>query len=133
MQNIFDGDNLIAKIQRANEISPGLSFLTDDSEYLQVGTWRYDSGKSLDNHFHNKVDRFSDLTCECVCVLEGRLEVRIYSQSKQLLSTEVLQRGDFAVFLRGGHGYTVLEDDTRILEVKNGPFVGVDADKTRFQ
>jgi len=33
------------------------------------------------------------------------------------------------VILRGYHGYEILEDDTRVLEVKNGPFTSVEADK----
>ena len=40
--------------------------------------------------------------------------------------------GDFAVLLAGGHGYEIQEDDTRIIETKNGPFLGVDLDKTGF-
>jgi hypothetical protein len=34
--------------------------------------------------------------------------------------------------MNGGHDYTILEDDTRILEIKNGPFLGREIDKTLF-
>ena len=30
------------------------------------------------------------------------------------------------------HGYTISEDDTTVLEIKNGPFLGADVDKTKF-
>ena len=44
----------------------------------------------------------------------------------------VLFEGDLAVFAYGGHGYVILEDDTQIIETKNGPFIDVDTDKTKF-
>ena len=40
--------------------------------------------------------------------------------------------GDLAVFVYGGHGYEILEDDTKIIEAKNGPFINVEKDKERF-
>ena len=43
-----------------------------------------------------------------------------------------VEKGDIAVFTNGGHGYKILADNTKILETKNGPFYGVQKDKTRF-
>jgi hypothetical protein len=37
------------------------------------------------------------------------------------------------VLLAGGHGYEILEDNTKILEVKNGPYLGASEDRKRIQ
>ena len=53
------------------------------------------------------------------------------TESTNLLLAE-LNEGDLAVFVYGGHGYEILEDDTKIIETKNGPFTGVENDKVKF-
>ena len=40
-----------------------------------------------------------------------------------------MYKGDLAVFAYGGHGYEILEDDTQIIEAKNGPYIDVKTDK----
>ena len=45
----------------------------------------------------------------------------------------MLNEGDLAIFAYGGHGYVILEDNTQIIETKNGPFVDVATDKTKFK
>ena len=36
------------------------------------------------------------------------------------------------MFAYGGHGYEILEDDTEVIEAKNGPFTDVNTDKVKF-
>ena len=50
----------------------------------------------------------------------------------EFLEEFTLLEGDLAVFVSGGHGYHILEDNTKIIETKNGPFTGVENDKVRF-
>ena len=42
-----------ASVYDINEINDGLSFFTDESSFIQVGTWKYEKGKILDAHYHN--------------------------------------------------------------------------------
>ena len=44
----------------------------------------------------------------------------------------ILKVNDLAVFAHGGHGYEILEDNTQIIEAKNGPFINAEVDKTKF-
>jgi len=37
------------------------------------------------------------------------------------------------ILLKGGHGYEILEDGTRVLEVKNGPYPGAEVDRRRLE
>ena len=110
----------------------GLQFLTEDHQFLQVGTWWYERGKTLDRHHHNIIERKSNLTQECVIIISGRMKVDIYDKKNSFVESFELFAGDLAIFEAGGHGYEILEDDTKIIETKNGPFMGIDLDKTRF-
>ena len=40
--------------------------------------------------------------------------------------------GDILILLTGGHGYEILTEGTQVLEVKNGPYVGAEADRRRL-
>ena len=42
-------------------------------------------------------------------------------------------QGEMLILLESAHGYTILEEDTTVLEIKNGPFMGVEKDKTKFR
>jgi hypothetical protein len=126
-----DNKTLVVLI-KPEDWSKGLDFITSDDQYLQVGTWWYDEGKVLDRHYHNILDRRSDLTQECVTIMHGSMLVKVYDYDQNYLSKFIMEQGDFALFLGGGHEYTILENDTRIIETKNGPFLGVQLDKTRF-
>lgn len=133
MREIIDKEGkILVIINRLDEWNAGLDFITNDKEFLQVGTWLYDKDKKLDRHHHNFVTRKSNLTQECVVVLTGKMLARVYDDSRCFLDEFVLNSGDFAVFLGGGHEYEIMEDATKIIETKNGPFLGVALDKTKF-
>ena len=133
MQKIMNQNKqVVAFYKKSCDWNEGLDFLTSDDQFLQVGTWFYNAGKKLDRHFHNIVSRQSDLTQECVVVIEGSMKVIVYNNDRSFLDEFTLFKGDFAVFLQGGHEYQILENNTKILETKNGPFLGVELDKTRF-
>ena len=125
-------NEILVILIKPDDWSKGLDFITSDDKYLQVGTWWYDKGKVLDRHHHDKANRSSDLTQECVSIMHGSMLVKVYDYDKNFLKKFTMDQGDFAVFLGGGHEYTILENDTRIIETKNGPFLGVEIDKTRF-
>ena len=129
---IYDGDKLIAIIKKYSDWKIGLDFVTADETFIQVGTWNYDRGKKLDRHEHNTVERKSNITQECVFVVNGSMDVDFYSKERAFLTKVRLEKFDYAVIFSGGHAYEILEDNTQVLETKNGPFPGVEIDKTRF-
>lgn len=130
--NYYIDDKVCCILHKASDWKEGLDFVTDENQFVQAGTWWYQSGKALDRHHHNRVPRQSDLTQETVIIMQGRLEVELYDFDNNFTEGFEMEAGDFAVFLCGGHGYNILDNDTKIIEVKNGPFVGVELDKTRF-
>ena len=60
------------------------------------------------------------------------MRVDIYDDLQKFVESFEINAGELALFEAGGHGYEILSDDTKIVETKNGPFMGLDKDKTRF-
>ena len=110
----------------------GLEAYSEDGDYVQVLSWNYAAGRLLQNHIHREVPRTATLTQEAVVVISGRVRTDIFDERRQLAAQVVVEPGECMVLLRGGHGYEILEDRTRIYEIKNGPFLGVEADKEKF-
>lgn len=132
MQMIKDGDEIITIIYREKDWKEGLNFITPDSTFLQAGSWHYPKGKKLASHIHKHYERTATLTHELVYVKQGSMKILLYDKNKNFKEDFILYTGDLAVLINGGHGYEILEDNTQIIEAKNGPFVDVDTDKEKF-
>ena len=128
---MHDG-KIISIIYRDDDWVEGLNFITPDDLFIQVGSWWYQRGKKLASHIHNKFNRTASRTQEMTYVKKGSMRVLLYDENQKYLQDFILYDGDLAVFANGGHGYEILEDDTKIIEAKNGPFVDVNTDKTKF-
>jgi hypothetical protein len=125
------GIRLAVKLE-ADDFTDGLSFFTKDEEFIQVGSWRYGSGRNLAAHNHNVVPRTFDRTQEVIVVLRGRVRASIYNEEDVLAGHLVAGQGQVLILCAGGHGYEILEDDTLIIEVKNGPYPGAAVDRRRL-
>jgi hypothetical protein len=133
MEIIKDQDKeIIAIIYRDEDWQKGLNFITPDNLFIQVGSWWYDKGTNLDAHKHIKNKREAEITQEMVYVKDGSMRVDLYSDDKSFIKSFNLYKGDLSVLVSGGHGYEILENNTQIIESKNGPFINVDKDKKKF-
>lgn len=120
---------VLAKKIPISEWEEGLRFFSEEQDFIQVGTWNYNTGETLGPHIHNEVPRTVTYTCEVLFVYSGMVMASIYDRDEQLVERVALREGDTLVLLDGGHGYEVLEDGTRVLEVKNGLYFGADIDR----
>ena len=132
MYEIKVDGGVVARHIKPDDIKPGLNFFSEDNEFIQVGAWNYDSSKELLSHIHNEVDRIVSRTCETLYVVSGSLEAYIYDLSENMIDRFVVKAGEILVLLECGHGYKILEDDTKVLEIKNGPYLGADVDRRRI-
>ena len=131
-EKVTDGELVLAIIIRNADWEDGLNFISSDDDYQQVGTWGYDKGKKLAAHIHLTAPREVSCTQEVVFVKDGRIRADIYTENEELLKSVELEKGDTIILLNGGHGYEILENNTRVLEVKNGPYVGAERDRKRL-
>ena len=130
---VMEGDVVLARrIPEAVAWRDSFQFFSPDDDYLQVGSWCYPEGKELLAHAHNEVLREVAWTQEVLYVRQGKLRARIYNSKSELVASWEVVSGDILVLLRGGHGYDILETDTQVLEIKNGPYVGAQRDRVRL-
>ena len=113
--------------------SKGLTFFSKDEDFLQVGVWGYDKGIKLQPHIHNEVKRDISRTQEVIFVKSGKVAASIFNEEGDFVERLELGAGDALILLKGGHGYEMLENDTRVLEVKNGPYPGAEIDRRRIE
>ncbi len=131
-EKIVDGDLTLAIVIRGDDWEEGLSFVSSDKDYQQVGIWGYGKGKELAAHIHLTEPRQALRTQEVVFVRDGRIKAKIYTEKREFLTSVELGSGDTIILLNGGHGYDILEDNTKVLEVKNGPYPGAEKDRERI-
>lgn len=118
---------LLALIIRC-EFSPvGVNFLTKEDNYLQVGVFEHDKGKMIKPHYHKEITRSINITQEVLHLEYGKIEAFFFSGSKEVAKS-VLFSGDTIILINGGHGFKVLED-TKMIEVKQGPYISPEKDK----
>ena len=106
-------------------------FLTPPEATLQVGYVVYQAGQEIARHVHLPVERHIVGTAEVLLVQRGACQVDVYAQDRRLVQSRELHQGDVLIALAGGHAFRLLED-TVLLEVKQGPFVGDAESKERF-
>jgi len=97
-------------------------------EILQVSALSLAKNKVVKSHMHKPVVRGTIGTQEAWIVISGSIRAEIFDTNKDKISENILMSGDCVVLYRGGHSMQVLEDDTVIYEIKNGPYLGAEND-----
>lgn len=133
MREIKKNGVVLARHITPQDIKPGLNFFSEDADFIQVGVWgHYEKGKELKAHIHNTVERTANRTCEALYVITGALEAVIYDMDEVPVEKLEVKQGEILVLLESGHGYFIKEDDTTVLEIKNGPYLGAESDRRRI-
>jgi quercetin dioxygenase-like cupin family protein len=125
----WNGKPLTYIIRR--EMDPSrTTFLTPPEFKQQVGYVVYPAGGEVPRHLHCDLERHLVGTSEVLIVLRGRCEMDVYNDQRELVATRELREGDLMLMVGGGHGFR-MQDDTVFLEVKQGPYTGLE-EKERF-
>jgi len=120
----------LAYIIRAGLNPKQTTFLTPPDFKFQVGFVVYPGGGEIGRHVHRSLKRHIVGTSEVLLVKKGRCQIDIYNEERELVATRELREGDVVLMVGGGHGFRILED-TVFLEIKQGPYIGLD-EKERF-
>lgn len=126
---IRDGETLLAIVVRSDATSRDkYNFLTDSNAPLQLGVNFYQGGQTIPAHTHLARELRITQIQEVLVIGHGAVRLRLYSEAKVQVSETQLSRGDVVLLITGGHGLDILED-TKIIEVKQGPYDGCVKDK----
>ena len=122
------GEELVVVIRRG-DFPEGLKFYTGEGKFVQVATWNHPKGNRSIPHAHKEAERTATKTQEVVYVKSGKLKAEIYDDEGNFIDSTEMGEGDIAIIFSGGHSFTTLTDNTQVLEVKNGPYLGEEKDK----
>ncbi len=101
----------------------GAKFITDHTEEFQIGIMERPAGHQVKPHRHPERSELIRNVSEFLYIQEGAAEVTVFDDQWAPLHKQKVAAGDFLVFFRGGHALTMLQE-TRLIEVKQGPFPG---------
>jgi len=124
LEHISSNNETLAYIIRAELMFPATTFVTPPEFQQQVGFIVYAAGSEIARHEHLPLERRIVGTSEVLIVRQGRCQIDIYDNRRDLVATRELHRGDIVLMVNGGHGFRLLED-TVLLEIKQGPYVGL--------
>jgi hypothetical protein len=124
------GDQPLTYIVRAGDLPTETTFVTPPEFKQQVGFVVYGRGGEIAPHVHRPLERHLVGTSEVLVLRKGRCLLDVYNDDHELVATRELQGGDTMLMVGGGHGFRMLED-TVFLEVKQGPYTGME-EKERF-
>lgn len=130
MENINSGGYPLCYLIRSSFLPYETTFLTPPELKQQVGYVVYPAGSEIQRHVHRSIQRHLVGTSEVLIVKKGHCLIDIYNDDKELVATRDLYEGDIMLMVGGGHGFRMVED-TVLLEIKQGPYLGVD-EKERF-
>lgn len=127
---LHDGKEL-AIIIKSDYHSEGIEFITAENYSQQLAYMHHPTGKSIDAHVHNHVERSVAYTQEILVIRKGKLRVDFYDENQEYIESKIIKNGDTILLISGGHGFKVLEE-VEMIEIKQGPYAG-EQDKTRFK
>ncbi len=120
---IKQGEVTIAMIVKSGYMPDRTEFLTPHTFTQQVGFITYPKGGETEPHVHKQQERIITDTSECLLVRKGRVEISFFGAGKEPLAIRDLLEGDVVLLVTGGHGLRYCED-TVLLEIKQGPYLG---------
>lgn len=108
------------------------NFLTDPKSSLQLGMNFYARGERIKAHYHLPRHIETMQVQEFLLIGAGRAALTLYDVDDQsAFKTLQLEAGDMVLLLLGGHGLEI-QEDTKIVEIKQGPYDGQVKDKVVF-
>jgi len=105
-------------------------FFVDEQQPLQVGVFVHPEKKKIELHKHNIFKRSINKTQEVIICRSGVISCKLYPDSRNEFTTILLQAGDILFLMDGWHEFLVVTD-CEFIEIKNGPYLGIE-DKTRI-
>jgi hypothetical protein len=123
VENIQADNKPIAIIVRNGFKQSGVNFFSPFEFSQQLGILVHPAGHEVKAHVHNVIARDVRVTQEVLHIIEGKVEITLFTENKKYITSRLLSKGDTVLLAFGGHGIKILEP-SKILEVKQGPYAG---------
>lgn len=127
-----DDGRLIAIVVRRNFNKEGVNFISREDFPLQLGISNYRKGDRIKPHLHIEKEISINKIQEVVHIESGKAIADLYDVTGERIRSIELSPGDTIFLIDGGHGFEMPED-TKIIELKQGPYSGKDKDKRMIE
>lgn len=131
IERIEHDGTLFALVVRANYESEGINFITSVDNSLQLAILTHKQDSKIKPHIHRNFPKTINEVQEVLHIEYGKIEAKFYESKGKKVGSTILNSGDTILLLSGGHGFDIIED-SKIIEVKQGPYQGVEEDKERL-
>jgi len=132
MKRVIRNNLTYALILSSSDFQPGVKFVSEPEWSLQVGLLEWPRAHALSAHVHLPHNPGQVQHQEFLFVVSGEMEVEFFDETGFRLQTEILGPGQALLQVRGGHGFRFLAE-TRLIEVKSGPYRGRENDKVTLE
>lgn len=122
-------EKIIASIIKLKDIGEYRTDISPESEYIQVSARSIKKGIKVPAHIHLPIDRRTDITQETWIIISGKIEFELFDLDNSFICLGIIEAGDSLTLYRGGHSLKIIEENTIMYEIKNGPYFGIDSDK----
>ena len=130
LEKVEVGGEILALIVRKSYDKPGYNFVSPIEFPLQLGVSIRKKGEHVQPHEHVPFKELYDIPAQEVLYIEsGKAEVALFHDKKKY-KTLMLGNGDM-ILLNCGHDVKFLKD-TKMIELKQGPYRGKDIEKEYF-
>ena len=127
---IVDNGQKLCYVIREKNQPQNTTFITPPEDKQQVGFIVYPKDSVIPRHTHRPLERHIIGMAEVVVVRSGHCQIEVYDDDQKLVARRDLHQNDVVLMVGGGHGFRIIED-TVLLEIKQGPYLGAD-DKELF-
>lgn len=105
--------------------------IAPDDQFLQAADLKLGKNKTFKAHKHiwKKAPKNRIIAQESWVVISGKVKFFAYDINGKLLKSFILGPGDLSMTFEGGHTYKSLSTNTRVIEYKTGPYMGIKKDK----
>ena len=107
--------------------------MTDVNKFLQVSFLNLKKQQNVEPHAHLKNLKKTNISNEAWIVMSGKLKVTFYDIDNSKVFDDILKSGDISILFEGGHSFKPLLKNTKIFEIKNGPYMGSIKEKVNFK
>jgi len=128
IEKIEHGGKVFALILRKGLDPEATTFYTSKDTSLQLGVIKHEKGYAEQPHIHRRSEKLVHDVVESLHIEYGKVEVNFYSEKGERIDRAVLNEGDVALLMNGGHAIRALETFKGI-KVKQGPYLSIEEDK----
>jgi hypothetical protein len=126
-------EKLMLKVVNISESTDKRMELIEESFPVQLSLRNLELGLKVKAHSHLDKKKFSQNPIEAWMVFSGSISAKIFENDGTQAHEAILKPFDLAIFYSGGHSLEVLEGPATMLEIKTGPYEGVENDKVVFE